>query len=275
MALRVNTNVPSLFAQKHVSRSGERLSKSFLHLSSGLRINRAADDAAGMGISEKMRSHIRSMKQAMRNTNDGISMIQTAEGSFSEMNNILSRMRELAVQASSEVLQTTERAYIGTEFVALQSEIDRIADATEFNGLKLTNGSVATVDVQVGIKNVAAQDRITVTLQDVNQSALGITTSTVTTAQSAQTTISAIDTAINSLNTSRAALGAAQNRLQSAVTNLAVYHENTVASESAIRDVDFASETAEMTRNSIFQQAGIAVLAQSNRAPEIALQLLQ
>ncbi len=275
MALRINSNVASVFSQKNLTRTSERLQGNFERLSSGLRINKAADDAAGMAVSEKMRAHLRSMKQAMRNTNDGVSMVQTAEGSLSEIGNILSRMRELAVESASAVLQTTERQFLNTEFAALLLEVDRIAAAAEFNGLKLSNGSVASVDVQVGIKNVALQDRIAVTLQTANQAALGLTGSTVTTAGSAQGVISALDTAIDSLSTSRAAYGALQNRLTSAMHNLEVSYENLASSESAIRDVDFAAETADMTRNNIFQQAGVAVLAQANQSPQIALQLLQ
>ncbi len=275
MALRINTNVASVFSQKHLSRSAARLQGNFERLSSGLRINKAADDAAGMAVSEKMRAHLRSMKQAMRNTNDGVSMVQTAEGGLNEIGNILSRMRELAVEAASEVLQTTERAFLATEFTALVSEVDRIAAATEFNGLKLANGTVTTLAVQVGIKNVALTDRITLTLQTANQTALGINVSTLSSATSAQTAISALDTAITSLNTSRAGYGALQNRLSSAMHNLEVSYENLVSSESSIRDVDFAAETADMTRNNIFQQAGVAVLAQANQSPQIALQLLQ
>ncbi len=275
MALRINTNVASVFSQKHLSRSQERLASNFRKLSSGLRITRAADDAAGLAVSEKMRAHIKSTQVAMRNTQDGISMVQTAEGGLSEIGSILSRMRELAVESASAVLQTTERAYLNTEFTALSAEIDRIANAANFNGLHLSNGSVASVDVQVGIQNVAAEDRIAVTLQDANVSAFAINANTVDTSANAQASISALDTAIDSLSTKRANLGSFQNRLTSAMHGLEASYENLVASESAVRDVDFASETADMTRNNIFQQAGVAVLAQANMSPQIALQLLQ
>ncbi len=275
MALRINSNIASVFSQKNLTRTSERLQGNFERLSSGLRINKAADDAAGLAVSEKMRAHLRSMKQAMRNTNDGISMVQTAEGGLNEIGNIMSRMRELAVEAASEVLQSTERGFLSTEFIALKSEMDRIANATEFNGLKLANGSTTTVLVQVGINNVTGQDRIAVTLQSADQSAFGLDDEGIVTAASAQLSIAALDTAINSLNTSRAGYGALQNRLSSAMHNLEVSYENLVSSESAIRDVDFAAETADMTRNNIFQQAGVAVLAQANQSPQIALQLLQ
>jgi len=276
MAIRINTNVESLFAQKNVARTQRSLRGTMQQLSSGLRITKAADDAAAMGVSEKMRAHISSLRMASRNTNDGISMIQTAEGALDETADILSRMRELAVEASSEVLQATERAYLATEFVALQGEIERIADSTQFNGLSLSDGSVTSVAVQVGIFNVAAEDRITVTLQDSQTATLSVNTAAValSSATNSQTAITAIDTAIDSINNSRSSYGAAQNQLSSALRNLENYTENLVETESRIRDVDFASATADLTRNQIFQQAGIAILSQANSAPQAALSLL-
>jgi len=277
MALRINTNVASVFAQKHVSRTSERMQSSMEHLSSGLRITKAADDAAGLAVSEKMRSQIRSLRMAQRNVSDGISMVQTAEGGLNEVTSILSRMRELSVEAASGVLQATERAYLATEFTALQNEIERSADSTEFNGLNLSDGSTATVDVQVGIFNVAAQDRITVTLQDAQTATLAVDTGTIDlgSAANSQAAITAIDTALDSVNDSRADYGAIQNRLGSAMRNLENYTENLVEAESRIRDVDFAAETAEMTRNQIFQQAGVSILAQANSSSQVALALLQ
>lgn len=276
MALRINTNVASVFAQKHSSRTQENLRANFEHLSSGLRITKAADDAAGLAISEGMRAEIRSLHQASRNTNDGISMVQTAEGALSEITNIVSRMRELAVESSSAILQATERAYLATEFTALQGEIDRISATTNFNGLQLANGSTASVAVQVGIFN-SANDRITVNLQDSRSATLAIDTGTIdlTTAATSQTAITALDVALDSVNNSRATLGAAQNRLTSSMHNLENYTENLIEAESRIRDVDFAAETADLTRNQIFSQAGVAVLAQSNQSPQAALSLLQ
>ena len=276
MAIRINTNVDSVFAQKNLARTGRAQRSSMQKLSSGLRITKAADDAAALGVSEKMRAHITSLKMASRNTNDGISMIQTAEGALSETQSILSRMRELSVEASSEVLQATERAYLQTEFTNLQNEIERIADSTEFNGLNLSDGSTTQVDVQVGIFNEAAEDRITVNLQDSQTATLGVDSATITlgSATFAQASITAIDTAIDSVNNSRATYGAVQNQLSSALRNLENYTENLVETESRIRDVDFASETAEMTRNQIFSQAGISILSQANSAPQAALSLL-
>jgi flagellin len=249
------------------------LSDNFAKLSSGLRITKAADDAAGLAVSESMRADIRSLGSAQRNINDGISMVQTAESSLAEIGSSLSRMRELAVQASSEVLQDSERAYLNTEFVALGVEITRIADVTEFNGQKLSNAA-STLNVQVGIRN-SADDRIGVSLQASTATNLAINSTKINVASSAQAAITTMDTAIDSNNASRASYGSVQNTLSSALHNLESYSENLVAAESSIRDVDFASETADMTRNSIFQQAGVAVLAQANVSGQVALQLLQ
>lgn len=276
MTLRINTNVNSVFAQKNLSRTQERLRGNFEHLSSGLRITKAADDAAGLAVSENMRAEIKSLKQAQRNTNDGISMVQTAESALQEVTDIVSRMRELSVEASSGVLQATERAYLQTEFNALQDEIDRISDTNNFNGLQLSDGTNASVSVQVGVNNTA-NDRISVTLVDSNTAALAIDTGTIDlgSAANAQSAITALDTALDSINDGRADLGAAQNRLTSAMHNLENYTENLVEAESRIRDVDFAAETADMTRNNVFSQAGVSVLAQANQSPQAALSLLQ
>jgi flagellin len=277
MAIRINTNVESVFAQKHLARTQRSLRSTMEHLSSGLRLTRAADDAAGMGVSQKMRAHITSLKMAQRNANDGISLVQTAEGALSETGDILARMRELAVESSSEVLQATERAYLQTEFTALQEEIERIADSTEFNGLNLSNGTTTSVAVQVGIFNVAAEDRIDVVLQDSQTLTLGINTTAIDlgSAGDSQLSITAIDTAIDSVNNSRSAYGSVQNRITSALRNLENYTENLVETESRIRDVDFAQATADMSRHQIFSQAGISVLSQANSNPQNALSLLQ
>ena len=276
MAIRISTNVESVFAQKHLARTQRNMRSDMQKLSSGLRITKAADDAAGMGVSEKMRAHISSLKMADRNTQDAISMVQTAEGAASEISNILGRMRELAVESSSEVLQATERAYLETEFDALQGEAERIAQATDFNGLKLTDGTTTEVSVQVGIFNVTAEDRITVNLTAVDTTSLAVNTSaiSVSSVSGAQASITALDVAIDSLNSARANYGADQNRLSSAVRNLENYTENLVEAESRIRDVDFAEATSSLTRNQIFQQAGISVLSQANSAPSAALSLL-
>jgi flagellin len=276
MAIRISTNVESVFAQKHLARTQRNLRDDMQKLSSGLRITKAADDAAGMGVSEKMRAHISSLKMASRNAADAVSMVQTAEGAASEISSILGRMRELAVESSSEVLQATERAYLETEFDALQAEAERIAQATEFNGLNLTDGTTTEVSVQVGIFNVAAEDRITVGLTALDTTNLAVNSSaiSVSSVSGAQASITAIDTAIDSLNSARATYGANQNALTSSIRNLENYTENMVEAESRIRDVDFAEATASMTRNQIFQQAGLSVLSQANSSPSAALSLL-
>jgi len=274
--MRINTNVNSVFAQKNLSRTQDRLRSNFEHLSSGLRITKAADDAAGLALSESMRAEIKSLHQAKRNTMDGVSVVQTTEAALQEISDVVTRMRELAVQASSGVIQGTERGYLQTELTALQDEIDRIADTTNFNGLNLTDGSTTSLSVQVGIFDTA-NDRISVSLVDANTAALAIDTGTVDfgSAGNAQTAITAFDVALDSINTGRAQLGAAQNRLTSTMHNLESYTENLIEAESRIRDVDFAAETAELTRNQVFSQAGTSVLAQANQGPQAALQLLQ
>ena len=273
MALRIGTNVESVFAQKHLARTQRALRQNMARLSSGVRITRAADDPAGLAVSEKMRARIASLKMAQRNTENGLSMVQTAEGAMAETQSILARMRELAVEASSEVLQATERGYLQIELVELQAEQDRIAASTDFNGLGLLDGSVASVDVQVG-PDADATSRINVELFATDTATLSTSLVDFSDAASSGLSIDQVDLAIDSLNSIRASLGANQNRLSSAVRNLENYTENLIEAESRIRDVDFASETAEMTRNQILQQAGIAVLSQANSAPQAVLALL-
>ncbi|MFT5357016.1 MAG: flagellin [Polyangiales bacterium] len=270
--ISINTNVGSMNAQRNLSKSGAALNTSFERLSSGLRINRAGDDAAGLAISEDMKAQIRSMGQAERNSNDGISLLQTAEGSLSEVGGILGRMRELATQSASGTLDATQRGYVDEEFQALATEIDRISAVTEFNGTALLDGT-ANVDLQVGINNTA-NDRINVTIAAMDTAGLGIGASDVTTAGTAQTAIDSLDAAIEIVSGQRANIGSTENRLQVTVSNLASARENLSASNSRIRDVDVASETAALTRNNILQQAGVSILAQANQAPQLALSLL-
>lgn len=217
------------------------------------------------------------MRQAIRNTNDGVSVVQTAEAAATEIGGILSRMRELAIESASEVLGNTERAYIQTEYVALQSEIDRIAAASEFNGIALANVANNSVDVWIGAGNSTTIDMLQVSLTDLTSSALGVSAgaTSVGSVTAAQGAISILDAAINSVNSAHATYGAAQNRLTSALHNLESYTENLVDAESRIRDVDFAAETADLTRNQIFSQAAVSVLSQANQVPQGALQLLQ
>ena len=272
MGLRVNTNISSLTAQRNLSAVSGRLSSNFSKLSSGLRIATAADDAAGLGISERMRSQIRSLGAAGRNAQDGISLVQTAEGALGEASNILSRMRELAVQASNGTLSSDDRTTINTEVAALTSELDRISSSTSFNGVQLLDGSATTAAIQVGIND---GETIDVGLEDTTTSTLGVDSLDVSTAAGASSALADIDGAITTLNTARGNLGATQNRLTSAFSSIQNARENLSASESRIRDVDVASETADLTRNSILQQAAVSVLSQANVQPQLALRLLQ
>jgi len=271
MGLRVNTNIASLTSQRNLSAITSRLQGNFARLSSGLRIATAADDAAGLGISEKMRSQIRSFGAAGRNAQDGISLVQTAEGAMNEVSNILGRMRELSVQAANGTLRTADRSTINTEFTALTSEVDRIAAETAFNGINLLDGSAATATIQVGINT---GETIGVTLTDSDATALAINGLDTLTAANSSTAMAALDTAIGTINTARGSLGADQNRLQSAYASIQNVSENLSAAESRIRDVDVAFETADLARNSILQQAATSVLAQANQQPQLALSLL-
>jgi flagellin len=271
MGLRVNTNIFSLTAQTNLMDVSSRLGGNFSRLSSGLRIAAAADDAAGLGISERMRAQVRSLQQAGRNASDGISLVQTAEGTLNELNSNLVRMRELAIQASNGTLNDGDRAVINTEFTNLIEEIDRVANQATFNGVSLFDGTTTTLTFQVGAE---AGETIDVTLEDLSSATLGISTD-VLTATSAQAALDLIDTAVDTVSSLRGDLGAAQNRLSSTVRSIANAAENLTAAESRIRDVDVAAETADLTRNSILQQAAVSVLAQANVQPQIALSLLQ
>ena len=275
MALVINHNLSSLTAQRNLSNTGRSLGKAFERVSSGLRVNSAADDAAGLGVAENLEAASRSARVAMRNTNDGISVVQTAEGATSEVGNILKRMRELAVQSSSETLESTERQYIQDEYTALASEVDRIAEVTEFNGLKLTNNSNTSLSIQVGVNNTT-NDRIAITMGDLRASTLGVFTTqmSLNSSGSAQSAITTIDTALDSVNGYRSSYGAVQNRLTDSLVNLEVYSENLVAAESRIRDADFAHETAEMAKLQIMQQAGLSVLSQTGAAQQGVLSLI-
>ncbi len=291
MALSINTNVASLNAQRNLSVSQGQLSKSMQRLSSGLRINGAADDAAGLAISENMRGQIRSMNQAARNANDGVSLVQTAEGSLNETSAILIRMRELSTQSATGTVGSTERNYIQGEVNKLSSEIDRIANSTEFNGQKLLDGSLSgtsAVKFQIGARNVTNNDTISLAISKTDTASIfsgktsSVTTNGVTATAlnvsdqtSAQKALDTLDAAIISISSVRSSLGATQNRLQSTINNLQVGIENTSAAESRIRDVDVASETASLTRSNILTQAGMAILAQANQAPQSALSLLK
>lgn len=274
MGIRVNTNVASLAAQRNLSVVSMRLEGNFRRLASGLRISTGADDAAGLAISERMRARIQSYGAASRNALDGVSLVQTAEGALAEVNASLSRMRELAIQSANGTLNTDDRAVLDEEFQALIEEIDRVADTTEFNEIDLLNSSTGSVSILVGADS---PETITISLVDVTESALNLTASTVAvdTATNASAVISIIDTAIESINTARGNMGAQQNRLDSARRSIENARENLSAAESRIRDVDVAAEMADLTRNTIVQQAAATVLAQANLQPQIALGLLQ
>jgi flagellin len=279
MPISLYSNVQSLNAQRNLSVTQGKLSSALGKLSSGQRINSAADDAPGLAISEKLRAHIRSLSQAERNSYDGMSLLQTAEGAMSETYGMLSRMRELAVQASNATLGTTERGYLNQEYQALQAEITRVATITTFNGTQLLDGTASSLRIQVGI-NAGANDAILVTIADMRSAALGgtatfVSAQTLTTIATAQTAISVLDLAIADVSTARGAIGAYQNRLGIAAANLSSSRENLSAADARIRDADIAEETAAMTRNNILMQAGVSVLAQANQLPQLALSLLQ
>ena len=276
MALTVNTNLSAMNATTRLNSSNRALSATLGRISSGLRINSAADDAAGLGVAENLSAASRSVRVAQRNTNDGISVVQTAEGATKEVGNILKRMRELAVQSASETLDNGERAYIQDEFVQLEGEIDRISAVTEFNGVALADGTNATIDVQVGIDNTA-NDSVTITMGDLGATTLGVNTGAISLATStgAGTALAAIDTAIDTVNGYRSDFGAVQNRLESSLRNLENYDQSLSAAESQIRDADFAKEASEMAKYQVMQQAGVAALAQAKSINMQAAQLIQ
>jgi flagellin len=281
MSISVLTNVTSLNAQRNLAATQSALAASVGRLSSGMRINSAADDAAGLGISSNLQANIRSLAQAQRNANDGVSLTQVAEGSMNDMHGIVTRMRELAVQSSNGTLGTDERSYIETEFQQLSKEIDRISAVTNFNGKNLIDGSTSgtkALTFQVGINN-STNDVISLAISKLDSTTLGstakITAQHLSTATAAKTAIGVFDGAIKQLSQARAKLGAAQNRMTVTVSNLSVATENLSAANSRIRDVDVANESANLTKAQILSQAGLAVLAQANQLPQAALSLLR
>jgi flagellin len=276
MGLRINTNISSLSAQRALGQTKNNLDNNFRKLSTGERVTRAADDAAGLAISEKLKAHIRGVRQAKRNADDGISLIQTAEGGLNEVSNIIIRLRELAIQAASDTVGDTERGFSNIEFQQLKNELQRISEGAEFNGRKLLNGEGGFVDIQVGIHNDPTLDRITYDSGAIDASleSLGLNAESIADKSGAQLSLQKLDDALVRTNGARANLGALQNRLQSAVNTLGITEENYSAANSRIRDVDVAAETADMTRNNILSSAGVAVLSQANQAPQAALKLL-
>ena len=277
MGLRINTNVQGLTAQNNLRAVRERLAKNFSHLSSGLRVATASDDAAGLAIGSRLSADIRSLNQAQRNANDGISLAQTADGAANEIGDILKRLKELVLQGKNGTVSNTDKDTLNTEFTDLINEIDRIATVTTFSGVKLLDGTNSLITFQVG-SGSTANDVIGLSLSDIDKTALvlnALNISSGATSGQFDTALSNVDTAINTVNTARGRFGAGQNRLASTINNLGVNVQNLEAAKSRILDVDVAAETTDLTRNSIIQQAAIAILAQANIQPQVALQLLQ
>ncbi|MBS1958736.1 MAG: flagellin FliC [Bdellovibrionales bacterium] len=274
--MRINTNIQALAAQRSLNSNRQAQEQSLERLSSGNRINRAGDDAAGLAISERIRASVRSLGQAGRNASDGISLVQVAEGGTNEISNILVRMRELSIQGASDTIGDLERGFIHKEIVALKGEINRIAETTVFNGTKLLNGSADMLEVQVGLHNNPAEDRLVIDpkQQNVSLEALGLNDISTQTKQQSQQNLEMVDKALNIVMSNRADLGAMQNRLQSTINNISIYKENLEAARSRIRDTDMAAETSELTKDNILTQAGISVLSQANANPQQALKLL-
>lgn len=276
MGMRITTNLASINAQNSLAKSQRSIQKSMAEISSGSRITKAADDAAGLSISETMRSHISSLGQAARNANDGISLVQVAEGGLNEISNIMIRLRELAVQAASDTVSDVERGFINEEVQQLKEESERIALSTKFGHTKLLDGSAGKFDFQVGIMNDDFEDRITfdASVNVATNSKLGISGLDFSTKKGAQSALTKLDNAQQMVNGYRANLGAIQNRLVSTTTNLGIATENLSAAKSRIRDADIAQATSEFARNNILLQASTAALSQANTAPNLALQLL-
>jgi len=285
MPIRIFNNIPSLNAQRILGINSDRLAKSVERISSGIRINRGADDAAGLAISEALRSDIRALRQAVRNASDGISLINVTEGALNEQAGILIRLREMASQAASGTVGSTERQTIQLEFTALRNEIDRIAATTEFNGQKLVDGSLASgvsssahLLIQVGLDSTA-DSRINLNTQidlaSVTSTILAIDTLSVTSAGNALSALDIVNNAITTVTQGRGKVGAVQNRLVRTIANLSISVENLTAAESAIRDADIAEEVALLTRNQILVQAATAMVGQANLIPQSVLQLLQ
>jgi flagellin len=276
MGLRINTNVQSMQAQRSLSVVNREQSNVYAQLSSGQRINKAGDDAAGLAISEKLKADIRGSAQAARNAGDGISIIQTAEGGLNEVSNILVRLRELSVQAASDTVGDKERAFSDMEYQQLTQELQRISETTEFNGIKLLSGKGTQMDFQVGVNNDPFQDRISFnpSESDASIAKLGLQSSNVQSKGAAQANLEKIDGAMHTVSSNRANLGALQNRLQSTISNLEVKQENMAEANSRIRDTDVAMASAELARTNIVSSAATSVLASANASPATALRLI-
>lgn len=276
MGMRINTNISSLEAQRPLKTVSRERDEAFARMSSGERINKAADDAAGLAISEKLKAEIRSSKQANRNANDGISLVQTAEGGLNESTSILTRMRELAIQASTDTLTDSDRTKSSFEYQQLKLELDRIAKSTRFNGKNLLDGSGPRLDFQVGVGNHSADDVISYNSSIINSGSqhLGVSSTLIHSKQGAQSSLSKIDAALDIIGHQRSELGSLQNRLTSGSNNLHIYTENMSSANSRIRDTDFAVEAARAARNTVISATSTAVMAQANTSGEVALKLL-
>lgn len=274
--MRISTNVPSISAQRTLSETNRLKDTSLSKMSSGTRIGSAADDAAGLAISEKLKANIRGLNQANRNTNDGISLIQTAEGGLNEVSNILVRLRELSVQSASDTVGDSERQFTNLEFQNLKQEIERISQVTEFNGQKLLNGEGQKLDFQIGVNNVEGQDQISYDQQKINAgvSNLGISDVSVASKEGARSSLAELDKAIEGVSGQRAELGALQNRLTSTSNGLQIMSENLSSANSRIRDTDYAEETAKSAKYSILSNAGTSVLSQANASGNMAMKLI-
>jgi flagellin len=279
MPMIINTNIASMNSQRHLTMNTAALQGSMEKLASGYRINHASDDAAGLGLSENLRAQIRGNQKALDNTQDGINVMSIADGAMQTITDNLQRMRELAVQASNDTYSITQRNSMQTEYDQLASGITQIASSVQFNGIKLLDGTSTLASLQIGANTSASIDDFDVSTLFIDTTAgaagLNVDSQTLDSHANAQSTITALDTALSSLNTNRGNLGASVNRLQSTASNLSIMVENTSASESRIRNVDVAAESANLTKNQILQQAAEAMLAQANQAPQLALQLLK
>ncbi|MCJ8276260.1 MAG: flagellin FliC [Bdellovibrionales bacterium] len=276
MSLRIATNIASINGQRQLFNTNLNMMRSLERLSSGYRINKAADDAAGLAISENLRAQIRGLKQANRNANDGISMVQVAEGGLSEVSGMLIRMRELSIQSASDTIGDVERQFTNVEFQQLKSEIQRVAEVTQFNGTPLLSGVGGILDFQIGVHNDPLNDRISFDSAAANATieSLGVVGETIGSKQGAQLSLGVIDDALTKVNAMRANFGALQNRLTSTINNINTAHENLSAANSRIRDTDVAEESATLAKNNILMQAGVSVLGQANSITNLALKLL-
>jgi flagellin len=276
MGFRINTNTASINGQRNLNNTSKEIESSFAKLSSGERITKAADDAAGLAISEKLKASVRSGRQASRNANDGISLVQVAEGGLNEASSILNRMRELAMQSSNDTVGDTERGYSDLEYQNLKQELERISRTTEFNGTKLLDGSTPKLDFQVGLNGSPEENQISYAASEMNAGidSLGVSEVSVATKDSARDSLAKIDDAIGKISGQRATIGSIQNRLVASSNNMDVYVENMAAANGRIRDVDFAEETAKQAKNNILSAAGTSVLAQTNAFGQNALKLI-